>query len=309
MLDNAQDDMLFARNSALFTKDVQQEVTAARNRVMGEIDRLNLWRAVAELDVNGFAVIPPEEVGPPAFAEALRKTLLETSQRESGVVPDMQTGKTHENVLSRHGNVELIEPLLHRHSIFMDALLNERMLAIVTYLLGESCTLLSNTGQIKGPGKHYLPLHADQGLAAGAVSLSPTASVCNAVWVLTDYSAENGATCFVPGSHKLCRHPTEAEARDRALYVPLDVKAGSLLIWHGSTWHGAVPRIDPGLRLSIIYFFGRWHLHRGDYFSKLISEEDVARRPARFAKLLRATSTSRNDETPIPPAAIYSAFG
>ena len=254
MLDDTQDEMLFARDSALFTKDVQQAIADARSRVFGEIDRLDLWRVVGELDANGFAVIPPEDAAPPGFTASVREALLEVAAQDSGVTPDIEKGTTHENVLSRHGNVELIEPLLHRHSIFPEGMLNERLLAVVTYLLGESCVLLSNTGQIKGPGIHYLPFHADQGLAAGSVSLSSTATVCNAVWVLSDYTADNGATCFVPGSHKLCRHPTEAEARDRSLYKPLDVKAGSILIWHGNTWHGAVPRKAPGLRLGIILF-------------------------------------------------------
>jgi ectoine hydroxylase-related dioxygenase (phytanoyl-CoA dioxygenase family) len=272
---------------------------------MGEIDRLNLWRSVVELDMRGYTVIPPELAAPAGFADSLRDALLEVSAEESGVVPDATAGETHKDILTRHGSVELIEPLIHRHPIFQDALLNERGLALVTYLLGESCGLLSSTGQIKGPGKHYLPLHSDIGLTRGPGPFSLMADVCNAVWVLSDYSADNGATCIVPGSHKLCRNPTESEINDISLYQPLEIKAGSILVWHGNTWHGAVPRKSPGLRLGIIQYFGRWFLNRGHLAGPFTAEE-IARRPPRFARLIGAPGSSSLSS---PPAAYFSPFG
>ena len=39
----------------------------------------------------------------------------------------------------------------------------------------------------------------------------PYAQVANATWVLTDYDRDNGSTCFVDGSHLLCRPPSPAE--------------------------------------------------------------------------------------------------
>lgn len=285
MSDEFSETPLFARADSVLTKEVRGEVDAARERILGEIARLNLWQAVTELEINGFTVIPAEQVAPPEFAASVREALLETSAKDTGVMPDAIAGSTHKNVLSRHGQVELIEPLVHRDLLFQQALLNERALALVTYLLGESCGLLSSSGQIKGPGKHYLPLHCDQGLTFGPEPFPLTAHVCNAVWVLSDYNAENGATCFVPGSHKLCRNPTEAETKDLSLYIPLEVKAGSILVWHGNTWHGAVPRTSPGLRLGIIQYFGRGHKNYGR-FASLFTEEQYAALPPRFSKLM-----------------------
>ena len=280
-----QDGPLFARAEAVLTKDVEEEISAARERVLDNIARYDLWRNAVELDVNGFTVIPPEKVAPAGFAESVRNALLEISANDTGVKPDSVNGSTHSEILSRHGQVELVEPLIHRHPLFQQALLNERALALVTYLLGESCGLLSSSGQIKGPGKHYLPLHSDQGLTYGPEPFPLTAHVCNAVWVLSDYTADNGATCIVPGSHKLCRNPTLAETQDLSLYTPLDVKAGSILIWHGNTWHGALPRKNPGLRIGIIQYFGRGHQNRG-HLAKLFTKEQFAALPPRFSRLM-----------------------
>jgi hypothetical protein len=305
MLAAPQEEPLFTRAEVILTKEVEAEVSAARRRVMGEIARLNLWRAVAELDVNGFTVIPPEDAAPPGFAEAVREALLDVATQETGVRPDVEGGSTHKEILSRHGQVEIIEPLIHRHPIFQDALLNERALALVTYLLGESCCLSASSGQIKGPGKHYLPLHADVGLTRGPPPFSLTADNCNAVWVLSDYNADNGATCIVPGSHKMCRNPSKEEVYDLSLYTPLEIKAGSILVWHGNTWHGAVPRKSPGLRLGIIQYFGRW-FHNGGHLAGLFSEDEIKRRPPRFARLIGAPGSNRFNT---PPAAYFSQFG
>jgi len=305
MLDAAHKEVLFTRSGTIMTKAVEAQVDAARKRVLGEIARLDLWQAVVELDVNGFTVIPPEKVGPPEFAKALRDALLEVSAEVSGVVPDAEGGSTHKDILSRHGQVELIEPLVHRRRIFQEALVNEAAMALVTYMLGESCGLIANSGQIKGPGEHYLPLHSDAGLTFGAGPFTLTPHTCNAVWVLSDYNAENGATCMVPGSHKYCRHPTEAEVNDLSYYQPLEIKAGSILVWHGNTWHGAVPRKAPGLRLGIIQYFGRANHNRGS-LRHLFNEDDIASLPPRFSKVIGIPGQRLEDHA---PAALFSEFG
>jgi len=310
-------EMRFARKSAMPTKEVLEQTTAARNRVFEGIDRLGLWGVIGELDAKGYAVIPPELTTASAeFVENLRDTLLATSEKISGVYPDVAGGSTHTEFVTRHGNVEIIEPVLHHDPMFIDALMNESLLAVVSYLVGESCVLLNTSGQLKGPGDLYLPLHNDLGLTAGPTLYSTTAQVCNATWVLSDYSADEGATAFAPGSHKLCRYPTEAEINDPANYQPVEAKAGSILVWHGNTWHGACPRTKPGLRLGIIYYFGRFFMHGNPMMAKLIDPEEIARRPERFAHLIgadvpreRTEEDGVRDESTRLAAAIFGEYG
>lgn len=309
--------MKFARKSALPDKHVMALTTAARERVFGEIERLGLWGVVGELDARGYAVIPPELTGASAaFVEQLRGKLLDTSERLTGIKPDVAGGTTHSDYATRHGNVEIIEPALQYDPLFIDALMNESLLAIVSYLCGESCVLLNSSGQVKGPGDLYLPLHNDLGLTAGPTLYSTTAQVCNATWVLSDYSAADGATAFAPGSHKLCRYPTDAEIHDPTNYVPVEAKAGSILVWHGNTWHGATPRSKPGLRLGIIYYFGRFFMHGNPFLKKGIAQEEIDRRPARFAHLIGAEAQRERieqdgvrDESTRLPAAIFGEYG
>ncbi len=309
-------EMRFARKSAFPTREAREQAAAAQDRVFNEIDRLDLWGVIGELDAKGYAIIPPEKVAPAGFSDSVRDALLATSTKLSGVQPDVSDGSTHSGYSTRHGNVEIIEPLLQHDPIFVDALMNESLLAVVTYLLGESCVLLNNSGQIKGPGDLYLPLHNDLCLTAGPTLFSSTAQVCNASWVLSDYSADNGATAFAPGSHKLCRYPTMAEIHDPENYQPVEAKAGSILIWHGNTWHGAYPRTNLGLRLSIIHYFGRFFMNPNPVLAKVVSPEEVARRPKRFAHLIGADKglvqdkdCGVRDESTRLPATIFGEYG
>ena len=106
----------------------------------------------------------------------------------------------------------------------------------------------------------------------------------NTNWILTDYTKDNGAFCIVPGSHKLCRHPKPGEGIEDA--VPIEAEAGSVLVFHGNVWHGAFPRINSGLRLSVnAYYCGR-HFRAQEDFHGRISEEMLARNNARFRALV-----------------------
>jgi hypothetical protein len=299
---------IFAGDSFI-TEEIEREAAAARDRVFAEIERLGLQSAVGELDAKGCTVIPPEQAAAHGLAERARDAVLAAAEEDSGVRPDIETGDTHSQFATRHGQVQHIEPLIHRHVVFQQALMNPSALALVTYLLGESCVLFSSTGQIKGPGHQYLPLHADQANSGTPAPFPPMAQVCNAVWALTDYDGENGATCFVPGSHKLCRHPTAKEAIDFSLFKPLQARAGSIIVWHGNTWHGAIPRRRPGLRVSIIQYFGRWYHNPGNQLAKLFTQEEIGRHPPRFADLIGARPTPGLDHRYGSRLARFSQFG
>ena len=81
------------------------------------------------------------------------------------------------------------------------------------------------------------------------------AQYANVTWLLSDYSKEGGALCFVPGSHLLCRQPGPQEGYDQL--VPVEAPMGSFVIWHGNTWHGAYRRQTAGLRMAVAFLFAR----------------------------------------------------
>lgn len=73
------------------------------------------------------------------------------------------------------------------------------------------------------------------------------------MWALSDYTAENGSTPVVPGSHDWEdeRRPEFGDA------VSVDMQAGSALVWLGGVYHGGGANVSQhSLRtgVSIIYF-------------------------------------------------------
>jgi ectoine hydroxylase-related dioxygenase (phytanoyl-CoA dioxygenase family) len=162
--------------------------------------------------------------------------------------------------------------------------------ALISYLLGDSCVLSSMVAMVKGPGTRALPLHVDNGPGVPE-PLPPYAQVANATWILSDYTVENGPLCFVPGSHHLCRHPAaeEADPRTNPLVVPIEAPKGSLVVFHGNLFHGALPRTAPGLRLNLIMFFTRMYFRPQEDYTNRITPEMLARNTDRFASLVGLT--------------------
>jgi ectoine hydroxylase-related dioxygenase (phytanoyl-CoA dioxygenase family) len=108
--------------------------------------------------------------------------------------------------------------------------------------------------------------------------------VGNVTWALTDYDDDAGPLVYVPGSHRLCRHPLPGEGRDAM--VPVRPRAGSIIFWHGNLWHGAAARRSPGLRINLIVAMMRSYLRPQEPYREYVTQEVLDANPPRFATLL-----------------------
>ena len=83
------------------------------------------------------------------------------------------------------------------------------------------------------PGQKAQVLHYDQGI----YPLPRDRDVMiTALWALDDFTADNGATRIVPGSHL-----RPAGKPDAAETVPAEMPAGSVLLFCGRLYHGPAP--------------------------------------------------------------------
>lgn len=79
-----------------------------------------------------------------------------------------------------------------------------------------------------------MPLHSDQAIVVPEPWHHPWA--INIIWCLTDVRFENGATLFLPGSHRALRRadlPPQPLTRMR----PFEAAAGSVIVMEGRLWH------------------------------------------------------------------------
>jgi ectoine hydroxylase-related dioxygenase (phytanoyl-CoA dioxygenase family) len=107
------------------------------------------------------------------------------------------------------------------------------VLPIVEGVLDYGCLISSLSSIAIGPGETPQPIHADDQLIPLPKPHPPT--VCNTMWALTDFTEANGATRIIPGSHLLDHSPNYGEHYDS---MAAEMPKGSVLVWHGSLWHG-----------------------------------------------------------------------
>jgi len=252
----------------------------ALGRITAELDRLDLGAAVAELDAHGLTVVPPERVDAPVTA--MRERVLDLAEQRNGTRPDLASGATHTNVC-----YPTLYYFLFEDAIFEQWLLHPVQRVLVDYLLGEQCVLHATTVFMKGPTEPPVPglqlaLHSDQQMLPDP--FPSYAVIAGATLLLTEYTRENGAFAFVPGSHRAGRHPARGEATERA--VAVEAPAGSLLVHHGALWHGSFGRTTPGLRMGLAYAYSRMFVAPLEGFREHVTKEILDRNPPRFARLL-----------------------
>lgn len=177
---------------------------------------------VAAIDRDGYTIL--ERVIDPADVAALRAD-LEHLERIYEVQPSdnsFEGGRTVRiyNLLALGKRYEAIP--VHEH-----------VLPVVEGVLDPGCLVSSLSSISILPGETAQPIHADDQLIPLPKPHVPT--VCNTMWALTDFTEANGATRVIPGTHRSDHSPEYGVEFDS---VAAEMPAGSVLVWHGSLWHG-----------------------------------------------------------------------
>jgi ectoine hydroxylase-related dioxygenase (phytanoyl-CoA dioxygenase family) len=110
---------------------------------------------------------------------------------------------------------------------------HESVLPIVEGVLDPGCLISSLSSVNIGPDETAQPIHADDMLIPIPKPHPPT--VCNSMWALTDFTEANGATRIIPGTHLFDHSPDYGQRYES---IAAEMPKGSVLIWHGSLWHG-----------------------------------------------------------------------
>lgn len=121
-----------------------------------------------------------------------------------------------------------------------------RVLPVVDGVLDPGCLVSSLSSIAIHPGERAQPIHADDQLLPLPKPHVPT--VCNTMWALTDFTERNGATRIIPGTHKSDVNPRYGTDYDS---IAAEMPKGSVLVWHGSLWHGGGANRSDGVRVGI----------------------------------------------------------
>jgi ectoine hydroxylase-related dioxygenase (phytanoyl-CoA dioxygenase family) len=154
------------------------------------------------------------------------------------------------------------------------------LLGVLDRVLGHY-QLSAPTGIQIGPGEPEQILHRDD-------SIYPLPEphpevVLNTMWAIDDFTVENGATRFVPGSHRweVGRQPS---AHDRV--VQAEMPAGSMAFYTGSIWHGGGANRTDRPRLGVILEYVAAWLRPQENHVIGVPPDVVATLPERLQELL-----------------------
>jgi ectoine hydroxylase-related dioxygenase (phytanoyl-CoA dioxygenase family) len=184
--------------------------------------------------------------------------------------------------------------LVDRGGIFQEIIAAPRVLEYVAHVLGPEFKLSSLNARSANPRSDWVqPLHCD----AGAVPDENGYWVCNTIWMLDDFTRENGATRFVPGSHRWGKLP-QTVLQDPSASHPEEAlllgRAGTVVVMNTHMWHGATANRSNAPRRALHSFYCRRDKPQQQYQKKLLREE-VQRQLSPQLRWLLALDDPLND--------------
>lgn len=144
--------------------------------------------------------------------------------------------------------------LVNKGSVFDVFYTHPHVLSGIQTVLGKQFKLSSLNYRAARPGHGHQKLHVDFKNAVPKGHYK----VCNSLWLLDDFTNDNGATRIVPGSHKNKMLPDEVmpdASRPHPNEILIQAPAGTVVIFNSHIWHGGTINRTQKYRRSIHSYF------------------------------------------------------
>jgi len=169
--------------------------------------------------------------------------------------------------------------LLAKLRCFDDAALFPLLLGVLDNVLVHYQLSVATAIEI-GPGESAQTLHADDGVYPLPTSAGPL--IVNTMWAIDDFTAANGATRLVRGSH----HNDAKRVTTPQEEVIAEMPAGSVLVYLGSILHGGGPNHTVLPRLGVVLEYAVSWLRPQENLGLTYPPELARALPGRLQELL-----------------------
>ena len=233
-------------------------------------------RVLEGLRYAGYAVV--EGVLSAPFIGATRDAMY---RAQEGILRDVG-----EERLLRAGERGVLRLMLKYDPHFFRLLEIPEMLAVVDRTVSETAVMHLQNGFIlpsyprrQTPAVFQNSFHQD----FPRVLNGYVASI-NVMFAVDEFSAENGGTLVVPGTHQRMSTPDEEYLRENA--VAVECPAGSMFVFDSTLWHAAGANISGKDRLAINHQFTRSYMKQQVDYVRALGDGAVAAQRPRTQQLL-----------------------
>jgi hypothetical protein len=224
-----------------------------------------------QLAEDGYAVFP--DFMPAAMLAEMQKRVAELYESEGD-----RAGSEFKN----EPGAKRLANCIDKGEIFERAVAMPDILEAVGAVLGPDFKLSSLNVRMALPHNGTSqPLHCDM----AGIPDERGYWVCNCIWMLDEFTLENGPTRAVPGTHLLKRlpdRPTEAH-RDE---IKITGRAGTVVVMNAHLWHGGEANLTAKPRTALHSFYCRSDKPQQQYQKRLLSAEVQSRLSPQMRRLL-----------------------
>ena len=237
-----------------------------------------------QLDSDGFFVLPGFMGA--ELLEGLRARVSELFESE---------GASAGSEFKQEAGARRLANLIDKGEAFERAIVMGPVLEGVAHVLGAEFKLSSLNVRVADPHEGGLqPLHVDMGLLPDERGFA----TCNTVWMLDDFTADNGALRVVLGSHKWGKRPQEVLEDPNAAHpqeLLVTGAAGDVVVMNAAAWHGGTLNRTKRPRRAMHGFYVRRDIPQQQYQKKWLRAETQARMSPELRRVL-ALDDPMNDE-------------
>ena len=245
----------------------------------------------AERDLRSHGLCRIEGALDPLTLAATRDRVLEVAATEDAA------GRGYRYDVD--GTNQRVWMLLNKGREFVELAQHPSAIQLVRNLLDGALLLSGISANITGPGSGPMALHNDQQYMPSPYPPVPLGA--NALWMLTNFTEQNGATCVVPGSHRSGGPPSPGAEVES---VPVEGSAGTLVVFESRLWHQTGPNITrTERRIGIFSYYTRPMIRSQDDYARALDPEVEAAATPLLRELVGAVPAPGFGYVDGPPSA------
>jgi ectoine hydroxylase-related dioxygenase (phytanoyl-CoA dioxygenase family) len=233
---------------------------------------MQLNEAIEHLELFGYCVL--EDAIPADRADRMAEQYFQLHRDlrgktnseaiEQGFFLEVLTGEYYETLFG----------LLNLDQLCWTCATHPDVLAVARHFLAPKIRIGEVTSKWVKPNAPAGVLHAD--VTDDMPTLLPdTPTLINTMWMITDFTVENGATLFMPCSHHTRRRPPRSMNATDSRLLPITGRRGSVAMWNGGVWHASGKNTTSDqhrMGLNIAYYTAWYNFAREDGHQPVLPE-------------------------------------